>query len=119
MLLTSQRAAQALSSPVPPLLTAHPSTLTPPPPPSPLPGTSLLWPSHPLLLAGHKSLEPWGYAKAQLVDEGRFVLTVDLHFDARFEGRLICGNERGVCLGRASYSLTFQADPTSPEITIA
>ena len=119
MLLTSQRAAQALSSPVPPLLTAHHSILTPPPPPPPPPRPTPPPPPPPPLLAGQNSLEPWGYAKAQLVDEGRFVLTVDLHFDARFEGRLICGNERGVCLGRASYSLTFQADPTSPEITIA
>ena len=119
MLLTSQRAAQALSSPVPPLLTAHHSILTPPPPPPPPPGTPPPPPPPPPPLAGHKKLGPRGYAQAQLGGEGRFVLTVDLHFDARFEGRLICGNERGVCLGRASYSLTFQADPTSPEITIA
>lgn len=69
------------------------------------PGTILLWPAHPLLLAGHKGLEPWGHTKAQLVDERRFILTVDLHFDASFEGRLVYENEEGG-VGRASDSLT-------------
>lgn len=90
MLLTSQIAAQALAHLSLLLLIAHRSILTPQHP-------NLPWPSHPLLLAGHKGLEPWGHAKAQLVNEGRFILTVDLHFDACFEGRLVYGNEAGGC----------------------
>lgn len=53
--------------------------------------------AHPLLLAGHEGLEAWGHAKAQLVNEGGLILAMDLHFDARFEGRLVYGNEG--CMG--------------------
>ena len=96
MLLTKSDGYTGSNSPVRPIVDCPPLHLYLEPP-GPTLGISFLWPSHPLLLAGHKGLEPWGYAKAQLVDEGRFILTVDLHFDACFEGRLIYGNERCVC----------------------
>lgn len=63
--------------------------------------TRLPQPSHPLLLAGYEGLEARGHTKSQLVNERRFILTVDLHFDACFEGRLIY--RKGV--GRASEAL--------------
>lgn len=44
-----------------------------------------------LLLTWHKSLKTRGHTKSQLVNEGRFVLAVDLNLDACFVGGLICG----------------------------
>lgn len=68
--------------------------------------------SHPLLLAGHKGLEPWCHTKAQLVNERRFILTVNLHFDASFEGCLIYG-KGGEGVEEASDSLTSSRAGTS------
>lgn len=45
---------------------------------------------------------------------------MDLHFDARFEGRLIYGNEGQGCIGRASDSLTsFRAGAMLPLLGIS
>lgn len=50
---------------------------------------------HPLFLAGHKGLEAWGHAEAQLVDVGWLLLAVDLHSDASLKRRLVCTVEMG------------------------
>lgn len=62
--------------------------------PSPL--TSPLCPtlgSDPLLLAGHKGLEAWGHAKAQLVDVGGLILAMNLHSDTSLKRCFICKAE--------------------------
>lgn len=51
--------------------------------------------AHPLFLAGHKGLETWGHAEAQLVDVGWLLLAVDLHSDACLKRRLVCTVEMG------------------------
>lgn len=47
-------------------------------------------PGYPLLLAGHEGLEARGDAEAQLVNEGRLVLAVDLHLHPHLKRGLIC-----------------------------
>lgn len=42
-----------------------------------------------MLLRGHKSLEPWCHPKAQLLDERRLRLTVDLNFHSCFKRRFL------------------------------
>lgn len=40
---------------------------------------------YPLFLAGHKGLEARCHTEAQLVDEWRLILAVDLHLDPSFK----------------------------------
>lgn len=40
---------------------------------------------YPLLLAGHEGLEAGCHTEAQLVDEWRLILAVDLHLDPGFK----------------------------------
>lgn len=45
--------------------------------------------TYPLLLCGHEGLEARSHPEAQLLDEGRFRLTVDLNFHPCFKRRLL------------------------------
>lgn len=76
------------------------------------------WPArgvHPLLLAGHKGLEAWGHAKAQLMDVRWLFLAVDLHPDASLKRRLICTVETG------TFGKPSQADSPgqSPQVSLS
>lgn len=46
--------------------------------------------TYPLFLTGDKGLETWCNSEAQLVNEGRLVLGVDLNLDPSFERSLVC-----------------------------
>lgn len=61
--------------------------------------------TYPLLLTGHKGLKPRRHSEAQLVDERRLVLGVDLHFDPRFKRCLVCWHEEvRIVYNRDSYA---------------
>lgn len=53
------------------------------------PGVEMKFRTYPLLLGGHKGLESRGHPEAQLLDERRLRLAVDLDFDSSLERRLL------------------------------
>lgn len=66
-----------------------------------------------LLLAGHESLVARGRPKAQLVDEWRLLLGVDLHSDPHLKWGLLC-RKRGVLRPRSPGAPS--CSPLSPEL---
>lgn len=64
-----------------------------------------------LLLTWHKSLKTRGHTKSQLVNEGRFILVVDLNLYACFIGGLICG-----CSTPENVTPKY-GNPSIPDIT--